>query len=199
METYPYIPFIPDKKTVLRRMGAQNAQHSAGLEKEIDSYLLKAQSAFSVRGKAGLFDITHTGDGNIVLVGTKIESKLLARMLGSSTRVYLMCASIPQRDVDKISAAMESGQGLMALVFDAYASEYVDGALDVIMDRKNAQLMRTGRKLTKRRFSAGYGDLDIAYQRIFYNLLDMQTMEVNISDRYLLIPEKSVIAVAGVE
>jgi cobalamin-dependent methionine synthase I len=84
-------------------------------------------------------------------------------------------------------------------VFDAYASEYVDGVLDVIIARKNEALRRTGQKLTKHRFSPGYGDLDISYQKVFYDLLDMQTLDVTINENYLLSPEKSVIAIAGVE
>jgi hypothetical protein len=34
---------------------------------------------------------------------------------------------------------------------------------------------------------------------VFYDLLDMQTMNVSINDKCLLTPEKTVIAVAGVE
>jgi cobalamin-dependent methionine synthase I len=39
----------------------------------------------------------------------------------------------------------------------------------------------------------------LSYQKVFYDLLDMQTLEVDINENYLLSPEKSVIAVAGVE
>jgi Vitamin B12 dependent methionine synthase, activation domain. len=120
-------------------------------------------------------------------------------MLRESSGAYLMCATIPQRHVDSIGEAIRRGEGLKAIVFDAYASEAVDGALDVIVERRNAVLKRTGQRLTKRRFSAGYGDLDISGQRPLYDMLDMGSMEVSINEQYLLSPEKSVIAIAGVE
>ncbi|MGI5848919.1 MAG: hypothetical protein ACOX8Q_02440 [Christensenellales bacterium] len=199
MENYPYIPFVPDKKTVMRRMGAHNAGFPLGLEREIDQYLIKARSAFAAMGRADMYDIRYIGSDSIAFEGHKIESRLLSKLLSGSSQIYLMCAAIRKRDVEKISIAMENGQGLIALVFDAYASEYVDGVLSVMMNRKNEMLRRTGQHLTKKRFSAGYGDLDIRYQKIFYDLLDMETMGVKINEQFLLIPEKSVIALAGVE
>jgi len=199
MEHFSYIPFIPDKKTVMRRLGSMKADFSAELDNEIDTYLRSAQSTFTVRGKALAVPKRISDEGLLYIAETLIESKQLARMLSKSTEAYLMCASIPKREVEKINAAMTAGEGLKAIVYDAYASEFADGALDVIIARKNASLIRMGQHLTKHRFSAGYGDLDIKYQKVFYDLLEMNTLDVELSDTYLLSPEKSVIAVAGVE
>ncbi len=199
MEIFPYLPFVPDKKTVMRRLGSQKASFPADLDKNIDKLMRQAQSAFAARGKAAVYPIGHRDEDSVTLQGVRVESPMLARLLAGSSAAYLMCASIPARDVEKISAAMQSSEGLKAIVFDAYASEFVDGTLDVIMARKNEALRRTGQKLTKRRFSAGYGDLGLAYQKVFYDLLDMRTLEVDINENYLLSPEKSVIAIAGVE
>ena len=199
MENYPYIAFVPGRKTLMRRLGAQKADLSVQLEDDINSYIKKAQAIFSVRGRAEVFGIRHAAADKIILEGHEIVSPMLSRLLGGSEKVYLMCTTIPKKDVEKIHEAMGDGEGLKALVLDAYASEYVDGALDVIMDKKNMMLKRMGQKLTKRRFSAGYGDLDIRYQKVFYDLLQMQTLDVEMNEKYLLIPEKSVIAIAGVE
>lgn len=199
MEVFPYLPFVPDKKTVMRRLGSQKAQFPAGLENDIDIYLTQARSAFSARGKATVCALRHIDDGHVEIAGGAVASPLLARLLAGSSAVYLMGASIPERDVDKIGRAMRAGDGLRAVVLDAFASEYVDGTFDVMMARKNEALRRTGQRLTKRRFSPGYGDLDLHYQKVFYDLLGMETLGVKINENYLLSPEKSVIAVAGVE
>ena len=199
MDVFPYLPFVPDKKTVLRRLGSQKAAFPVDLDSSIDSLLKKAQTAFSARGKAAVYPIEQCDDNGIAFEGIWVPSPMLARLLSDSTAVYLMAASIPSRDVEKISHAMQEGEGLKAIVFDAYASELVDGTLDVIVARKNEALRRTGQKLTKRRFSAGYGDLDLSFQKVFYDLLDMRTLDVIINENYLLSPEKSVIAIAGVE
>jgi hypothetical protein len=199
MEVFPYLPFVPDKKTVMRRLGSQKASFPAELDNVIDAYLRQAASAFAARGKAAVYPLEHIDDAHIRIEGIIIESPMLVRLLSSSSSVYLMGASIPERDVAKIGQAMQIGEGLKAIVFDAYASEFVDGTLDVIVARKNEALRRTGQALTKRRFSPGYGDLDLKYQKVFYDLLSMQTLDVTINENYLLSPEKSVIAIAGVE
>lgn len=180
-------------------MGSFKASFEGDLGRDISEYLKQAQAAFTVRGRAEVFDMQHTGEDAVDIAGNIVESRMLAKLLRSCEKAFVMCASIPERDVAKINSAINGGRGLLALVLDAYASEYVDGALDVIMERKNEALRRTGCALTLKRFSAGYGDLDIRYQRVFYDLLDMRDMDVSITDKYLLIPEKSVIAIAGVE
>ena len=199
MENYPVIPYTLNKKPVMRRMGAMKADFSGSLEKDIDGYIQAARSLFTVSGRAETYNIEKTGEDRFLLMSHEIRSALLSRLLAKSGRLYLMCATIPQHAVDVINSALQCGEGLKALVFDAYASEYVDGALAVMMDRKNAMLRRTGQHLTKRRFSAGYGDLDISYQSLFFGLLDMQSMGVVINDKHLMTPEKTVIAMAGVE
>lgn len=199
MELFSFIPFVPDKKTVMRRLGSQKATFPAELEQNIDALLKSAETAFTVKGKGISVPVRVSAEGILYINNTLIESKQLAKLLANSIEAYLMCASIPRRDVEKINAAMTAGEGLKALVYDAYASEFVDGALDIIIARKNTALMRTGHQLTHRRFSAGYGDLDIKYQKVFYDMLDMGTLGVTLSEKFLLSPEKSVIAVAGVE
>ena len=198
MQNYPFIPFVPDLKTVMRRMGSQKAVFPEALKRDIDSYYKKAQSAFRAAGRSAIVSIAHISQDEIVVGGRPVKSAQLKRLLKNSSSACLMCTTIRQRDVDKIGEAMSNEQGLLALVLDAYASEYVDGALDVIMDQKNMMMRQTGTRLTKRRFSAGYGDLDIQYQKVFYDLLGMQTLNVQINDKFLLSPEKSVIAIAGV-
>jgi hypothetical protein len=183
----------------MRRLGSQKAVFPAELDLEIDAYIKSAESLFTVKGKAVAIPTCVSAEGILYINGTVIESKQLAKLLSSSGEAYLMCASIPRREVDKINAAIQKGEGLKALVYDAYASEFVDGALDVIIARKNAALKRTGRHLTHHRFSAGYGDLDIKYQKVFFDMLEMGTLDVVLNEQFLLSPEKSVIAVAGVE
>ncbi len=199
MNNYPYIPFVPNKDSVMRRMGSLKASFDKELKNEIDGCYTKAMSAFTVRGRAEAYEIARLGGDSIEIMGNTVESRLLAVMLSKSSKAFVMCAAIPESDVRMINEAISRGEGLLALVLDAYASELVDGALDVIMQSKNESLRRAGQSLTKKRFSAGYGDLDIKYQKVFYDLLEMQTLGVKMNEKYLLIPEKSVIAIAGVE
>lgn len=199
MTAYQYIPFDPGKKALMRRLGSTRAELSTELEQEIEKNCKLAARLFHAKGKDIVLPIVHIDEESFSIEGNVIVSRLLTKLLKESDSVYLMCTSLPQTEVAVISEAMKESKGLKAIVLDAYASEYVDGALSVMMKRKNEALRRTGQKLTKHRFSAGYGDLDIKYQRVFFDFLDMGTLGVRLNENYLMEPEKSVIAVAGIE
>jgi cobalamin-dependent methionine synthase I len=109
-----------------------------------------------------------------------------------------MGATAGQNIMDAIAQATSSDNLTRAVMLDAVASEMTDGALDWIMDYVNQDLMRRVQHLTKKRFSAGYGDFYLENQKAMYDLLRMGTIGVSITDRCILIPEKSVTAVAGV-
>jgi 5-methyltetrahydrofolate--homocysteine methyltransferase len=50
------------------------------------------------------------------------------------------------------------------------------------------------------RFSAGYGDLPLEYQKKIFDLLDPHTqIGLTLNDSYLMSPSKSVTALIGVE
>ena len=59
-------------------------------------------------------------------------------------------------------------------------------------------LLRSARRLTRKRFSAGYGDFSLENQWDIYTLLSLGSIGITMTPTCVLIPEKSVTAVAGV-
>ena len=169
-------------------------------EKEkVDKTIEEAKDIVRLKGAAriiGILQVDHVGieleDGII------LSSSSLARMLSGCTQVLLMGATAGQDIMDAIAQATSSDNLTRAVVLDAVASEMTDGALDWITDYVNQDLVRRVQHLTKKRFSAGYGDFYLENQKTMYDLLRMETIGVSITDRCILIPEKSVTAVAGV-
>ncbi len=145
MEQFAYIPYTPGKENVMRRMGAKGAQMPKDIEREINTLMDYAQTVFHVSGKALVLPVTVSRQGLIEINGEIITSEKLKGLLRSSTEAYLMCAALSASNVEKINEAMMQGEGLKALVLDAYASECVDGALGVIAAKKNAALRRVGK------------------------------------------------------
>ena len=85
-----------------------------------------------------------------------------------------------------------------AVVYDATASEMADAALDWITGFVNRQIRREGKSLLPRRFSAGYGDFELENQKAIFDKLRMDKIGVALSERFVLIPEKSVTAISGI-
>ena len=120
-------------------------------------------------------------------------------MLADSREVLLLGATAGPEVIEAIRRDTADDNLTRAVVFDAAASEMVDAALDWMVTLFGRELRREGRRLTKRRFSCGYGDLALENQRIFYELLELGRFGVELTERCILVPEKSVTAVAGIE
>ena len=74
-----------------------------------------------------------------------------------------------------------------------------DAAMNWINNFIRGQLSRGAERLTKQRFSPGYGDLGLENQNVIHSLLDLGRLGITLSSRCMLIPEKSVTAIAGIE
>jgi hypothetical protein len=129
--------------------------------------------------------------------GAVFKSSKLSDLLSKSKEAVLMASTAGKEAVGARDREVAAGNGSSALIIDATASETADAGLDWIQGFLNGQLARKGRKLTTR-FSPGYGDLDLSAQKTIYDILALDKIGVGITDRFLLVPEKTVIAIAGV-
>ena len=66
------------------------------------------------------------------------------------------------------------------------------------MDFINKMLRKEGKKLTEQG-SAGLWRSPLANQRLIYDLLKLERLGLKLTEKCMLIPEKSVLAIAGVE
>jgi cobalamin-dependent methionine synthase I len=85
-----------------------------------------------------------------------------------------------------------------AVVLDAAAGEIVDSALDYIMTLYSRELLRESKKLLGKRFSPGYGDLSLEIQKVIYDILNLEKLGITLTGSYMMIPQKSVIAITGI-
>jgi len=168
-------------------------------KKELDSVIEEAVLSIELKGCATIVPIERlTEDGVFLENGLVFKSKNLSKFLKDSISVVIMAATSGKKIMNKIKnfskENLEKG-----VIYDAVASEITDSALDWIMNYYNQMLKREGKTLTQNRFSAGYGDLDLSNQKKIYDLLDLKKIGIDITSDYILIPEKSVSAIAGVK
>ena len=73
----------------------------------------------------------------------------------------------------------------------AYLEEYLDGMEDNLRREAPGLYLRP-------RFSPGYGDLDISHQRAMFDLLELEKrLGLSLTQTHMMLPEKSVTAIAG--
>lgn len=127
-----------------------------------------------------------------------IRSADLASLLTDCHEVVLLAATVGAEVVECVARDMADGRAARATVLDAVASETADATLDELANLVSSLVRREGARMT-RRMSPGYGDLDLSCQRILFDALGAAQLELELNRHHMLVPEKSVLAVAGVK
>ncbi|PKL92740.1 MAG: methionine synthase [Candidatus Goldiibacteriota bacterium HGW-Goldbacteria-1] len=186
---------------ILFRMGYKKGITELGGEEliKITETIEHGRRLCELKGAYGRYLINHNDFARVQLdSGALFESGKLAELLRDSTEVVLMAATAGAEVVEVTRNEIQAGNGAKGIILDATASETADSALDWMQDFINKKLQREGR-VTTRRFSPGYGDLPLSAQKIIFDSLGLAKIGVSITDRFLLVPEKSVLAIAGIQ
>lgn len=192
---------VPGKE-IFRRLGYRKGitRIGKGQKEVIEGYIEYALSLIHLRGAGRRISIKEKSFSNIVLSnGIVFESENLSKMIGDCEEIILMGATAGDDVIESIREDTEANQLTRGVVLDAVASEMVDASLDWIVDYFNRELRRENKRLTKNRFSAGYGDFILENQKKIYDILEFEHIGVKINENYILMPEKSVTAVAGIQ
>lgn len=189
------------RESIYQRLGyRRNAtQISPQQTAEIEAYMEEARSLIHLRGTVLRLPILELSADRIVLEEDVVfESRHLARFLAGCREAAIMGATAGPAIMAAIAEDAAGRNVTRAVVMDATASEMTDAALDWIMSYLRGILRRENRMLLPRRYSAGYGDLLLENQRIFYRLLQLDRFGVTLTESCLLVPEKSVTAITGI-
>ncbi len=201
LQIFPSINMDLPLDSIYRRLGYRDGvtkmadREREGIKRSIDH----AASLVSLRGAGLRLPIIGIEKSSIVIgYGAEIRSGKLANFLRGCGEVLLMGATAGDRVMDAIRMDTEGEDITRGVIVDAVASEMTDAALDWISIYFNRILVRENARLTKGRFSAGYGDFLLENQRKMFDLLELHRIGVDIKENNILIPEKSVTAVAGI-
>lgn len=201
MKIFRHIRPTYDKKLIYARLGYKRGTTALNPEDGafFEALIPKCEGLCDITVACRTMGVQSNRDGVIVLEdGTVFRGKALGELLSCSDRVVLMASTAGKRVGETINALMKSGRASEAVVLDAAASEIADAGLDFVMDYLRSQIRKAGETLTRMRFSPGYGDFVIEQQRDFARLLDIGQLGMSLTDACMLLPEKSVMAIAGI-
>jgi hypothetical protein len=195
------ISIDPPREKIYHRLGykKRTTELSSNQKKETDLFINKTSSLIALKGMFLRLDINHNDGEKITLSGNlTFNSKKLAFYLRNCKEAVLMGVTAGNAVMDEIKRKTHDGDMVAAVVYDATASEMTDMGLDWIMSYLNQQLLREGKSLLPRRFSAGYADFNLENQKIIYEKLQMKKFGIKINSSFILLPEKSVTAISGI-
>ena len=174
-----------NRREVVRYLGGAGAEMNAEMERLMDS--CERQLLECARPKY-LYRIMPLPQEELT-VGQDIR-----RHLEGCDKAAVMCATLGA-EVDRLIRVAQVRDMAQAVVLDAMASAAIEQVCCRVDELIASQL--PGCFMTFR-FSPGYGDYPISLQKTFLRLLDApRKIGLSASDASLLIPAKSVTAIAG--
>lgn len=190
------------KSLIYTRLGYEktNTHLDAKKRKQIDKWIFEAEALCSVSVIYKIISISCIDCEKVILSENQtLVSSSLANLLRNANEVVLMAATSGNRITNEIKQLQKLGEMSKALVYDAAASEITDAGLDWLMGYLKQHLIREGKVLTYMRYSPGYGDLNLSNQEMLYRELNLKELDIQITSGYMLVPEKTVMAITGIE
>lgn len=192
------IPF----KTVLANLKFN--KHITTLDLKTERFIKESiQKSFNLvtpQAHYGDFLLASVQDKAVAISGfpRTIESQSIARLLKKSSKVTLFAVTIGDNLSREIERASLAGNMTEAIVFDAIGSTAVEEVTESLNNVLQSRAQLEGYRLTKR-FSPGYGDFGLSYQRDIVTLLKGEELGIRLTESFIMLPEKSVTAILGWE
>jgi cobalamin-dependent methionine synthase I len=196
------VPIEVPLKMILVRLGYRKTKTMLS-QKQRDTLDETISDGFSLCKPQGCFRLMNIAEkkSDIIVLedGSVLRSISLTELLHNSTAVAIMASTIGPEIVKAASDALTHGDGATAVILDAVGGQSANETLNWINEFIRSQLSRSAQKLTPHRFSPGFGDFDLENQKTIYSLLELDRLDLQLTSRYMLVPEKSVTAIAGIE
>ncbi len=196
------IPIEIPLKMILTRLGYRSSKTvlSAQQRAYLNETIAEGFSLCEAQGCWRVIGISETKDDMVVLQNSSVLiSKPIVSLLRNSSAVVFMASTVGPSIVEQTARAIACGDGSTAVIYDAVGGQSADAAMNWINEYVRGQLSRRAQRLTVHRFSPGFGDFGLENQKVIYSLLELNRLGLHLTSRYMLIPEKSVTAVAGIE
>lgn len=143
------------------------------------------------------YPLTANADGMLIIDGMQIRSRGLFKNMSGCERVILLAATLGaqvDRWLYRLGRLDVTGQ----VILQAAAAAYLEAYLDWIQDHLRQEGKKQGWYI-RPRFSPGYGDLGLEYQKWMAQELQLQKrLGIVLSDSLMMSPSKSVTALIGV-
>lgn len=197
-----HMPAVPKTEMILTRIGYKKNMTILDdrYKALVDEGIKLGKLLCNMKGAYGRFRVKEISTSHVGLEnGIIFKSESLSKLLSSSSEVVLMSSTAGRDVVERISNEINNGNAALGVILDSVASQTADAGLNWLTEFLNKMLVREGKKLTRLRYSPGYGDLPLSYQKVIFDVLNLGKLDMEIKESYMLVPEKSVIAIAGIE
>lgn len=155
-------------------------QAAEELEERLTFRVISAKHPISVRGETVDFGFDS------------VSSKSLAAALCGCEEVIFFAATVGV-EADRLVMRYQSQSPGKALIVNAVATQRVEALCDAFWEK----VKREEGGVVRPRFSPGYGDLPLSFQRKVFDLLKPERIGITLNKQCFMTPTKSVTALIG--
>lgn len=182
---------VPDRE-IWRYLGYGNSAPDEIMLREIEEVRLLFGQAVQYRACYAKTRIGRTAQGETVFPFGTVKSGALERNLAGCEEAWVFCATAGIA-VDRMIARNAVIRTSRSVIMDAVATAALEAFCDALCDSFGQK------ELQRPRFSPGYGDLSVEYQEEVLRYLDARRkINVQLTEAGMMVPSKSVTAVAGI-
>ena len=180
-----------DKRGALRY--AEVRGECAEAEIMLDECISDSRDILSYNLCFGKYPLTRVE--NLLDFGfSKVKSEKLSSHLSDCSEVIVFAATVGA-SFDRLAARYAKVSPAKALILQGLGAERVEALADLFC----SELVEGGLELTPR-FSAGYGDLSLEFQRDLFRALDCQkSIGLTLNESLMMSPTKSITAIIGIK
>lgn len=142
------------------------------------------------------FSVALSGDGVTLGALPPVASANLARLMQGAKECVAIGATLGRETDTLIAKTLLTNPALGAAigaVASAYVDEYLSGELSKQEEPYKARSLRFSP-----RYSPGYGDLPLSYQRPLCGAMELWRIGIRLTEGFMMLPEKSVTALVAV-
>ena len=185
------IPPAPvDEREIMRYMGC--IDDDTAVAELIRSCTREAEPFIAGKVCYGEFDVTVT-DNTVDLGFAAVKSAALSKHLGTCRRAVIFAATVGI-GIDRLISKYGTVSPARSLCMQCFGAERIESLCDIFEEKI------TQGRVAKKRFSAGYGDLPLDFQRDIFAALDCpRKIGVTLNESLLMSPTKSVTAIIGIK
>ena len=137
-------------------------------------------------------------EGTVSFPFAELVSQTLSRHLADCESAVVFSATIGL-EIDRLIAKNTRLSPARAVLLQAFGTERIETLCNLFCNDLKAAF-REENKLTLSRFSPGYGDLPLDFQRYIFRVLDCpKKIGVTLNESLLMSPSKSVTAIVGIK
>lgn len=183
-----------DEPEILRYIGYSGQKLDENLKVRIGNIIDRLNRATDPKLTAVVY--TCGTDGSWPDALTFLTGEDIKRHLAGCGEILLMGATIGA-SVDRAIHIEEVKDAVNALIMDSAGSTLIEAVCDSFEASLRSLAAKQSKFLTTR-FSPGYGDLPLAVQNRFGELIEARRIGLTITPEHIMVPRKSVTAIIGI-